>query len=103
MAGNQHQLTPVVGERVVERESGAANARKAREPFLEIPIERGQLLAGIGGRRPVQGHQHASLNLVTEVLILQVAETAASIIEPATSTTEIAACTMSSALRVTEE
>ena len=61
MAGDEHELAPVVGERVVEREPGALHAGQAIEPLLDVAIERRELLRRVGRRRPVQRDQDASL------------------------------------------
>ena len=61
MPGHEDQLAPVVGERVVERESRLLDAGEAVEPLLELAIERGQLSARVGGRRPVERHDDAAV------------------------------------------
>ena len=38
MSGNDNQLTPVVGERVVEREAGSADPGQPVEPLLELSV-----------------------------------------------------------------
>ena len=76
MPGHQDEFAPVVGERIVERESSAANTREPVEPFLQGSIECRELLGSVGGRRPVQGHEHAALNFIAEVLMLEFPEAA---------------------------
>ena len=76
MPSDEHELAPVVGERVVEREICAPHARQAIEPLLEIAIERGQFLRGVGGGWSIQRDQDASSSFETEVLPFEIAEAA---------------------------
>src|SRR5439155_8518304 len=76
MAGDHDEFAPVVGERVIERETGALNAGKTTEMIFELAIERGYLRQRVGGGRPVHVDFHAVLHLVSEVLMLELVEAA---------------------------
>jgi hypothetical protein len=76
MTRNQDQFAPVVGERVVKRESGSLNARQAIEPLLDIAIHRGQLLQRVSRWGAVQLHEDATGNLESKVLALEIAQAA---------------------------
>ncbi len=76
MSFDQNQLAPIVGERVVERQPGAADARQPIEALLEAPIQGRQLRLCIRGGRTVQRDCDATVNPIAEVLLLQFVQTA---------------------------
>src|SRR5207302_40802 len=76
MASDHNEFTPVVGERVIEGQTSALNARETVELPFELAIERGYLRQRVGGGRPVHVHFHAVLHLVSEVLMLELVEAA---------------------------
>src|SRR5438477_4219989 len=76
MAGDHDEFAPVVGERVIERETGALNAWETVELSFELTIERSYLWQRVSSGRPVHVHFHAVLHLVSEVLMLELVEAA---------------------------
>ena len=74
MTGDQDELAPVVGQRVVERQAGALHARQSLEPLFERAVQRRQLRARVAGRRPVRARSGAVPRPVAEVLVLQLAQ-----------------------------
>jgi hypothetical protein len=76
MSRHEHELAPVVGQRVVQRQTCAPYAREACEPLLDDAIQGLELFGGVGGGRPVQLHQDSPLNLEAEVLALEIAQAA---------------------------
>ena len=104
MAGDEDQLAPVVGERVVEREPRALHAGQPIEPLLELAIERRELSARVGRRRPVQRHERRGPAPGSRSPGARAcSRLRASIVAPATSTTDSVACTTSSAVRANDE
>src|SRR5438552_12019131 len=76
MAGDHDEFAPVVGERVIERETGALNAGKTTEMIFELAIERSYLRQRVSSGRPVHVDFHAVLHLEAEVLMLELIEAA---------------------------
>src|SRR5437899_2362500 len=76
MAGDHDEFAPVVGERVIEGQTSALNARETVELSFELTIERGYLRQRVSSGRPVHAHFHAVLHLVSEVLMLELVEAA---------------------------
>ena len=104
MARDEDQLAPVVGERIVEREARSLDARQRVQPLLELAIERLQLAAPCsvaGGRFSDTMTRPATWN--PKSCDSSLSRLRASIVAPATSTTDRVACTTSSAWRVNDE
>ena len=76
MARHVNHFAPVVGQRVVERQTRSPYARQAIEAFFELAVHRCELRLRVRRRRRVQRDDDPSLHLVTEVLPLEVAEAA---------------------------
>src|SRR5208337_4911133 len=76
MPGHVDEFAPVVGERVIERQPASLHSRQAIEAYLELTVERRQLGLSVGGRWIVQLYQHAPLNSVSKVLMLELVEAA---------------------------
>ena len=74
MACNQDQLAPVVSERVVKRESAALDAGQAVEPILDRAVKRRELGRGVSSGWTQKVHQHASLDFVPEILMLELVQ-----------------------------
>src|SRR5438445_7975766 len=76
MASDHDEFAPIVGERVIERETGALNAGKTTEMIFELAIERSYLRQRVSSGRPVHVDFHAVLHLEAEVLMLELVEAA---------------------------
>ena len=77
LARDQDALTPVVRERIVEREARALHTGDPLEPLLEIAVQRGQPVSRDRRGRPSHRHQDPPVALEPEVLPLEIAEAAA--------------------------
>ena len=49
MAGHIDQFAPVIGERVIERQSACPHSRQPIEVFFKLTIEGGEFGLGVGG------------------------------------------------------
>src|SRR5262245_33937219 len=76
MARRKHELAPVVGERVVEREPRTSYAWQPTDSLLHVAIERGELWAGVVRGRSVEIDEDAPANLEPEVLAFEVRQAA---------------------------
>src|SRR5205814_10674019 len=76
MAGDHDEFAPIVGERVIEGQTSALNARETVELSFELTIERGYLRQRVSSGRPVHVDFHAVLHLEAEVLLLELVESA---------------------------
>ena len=76
MASDHDEFAPIVGERVIERETGALNAGKTTEMIFELAIERSYLRQRVSSGRPVHVDFHAVLHLEAEILMLELVEAA---------------------------
>ncbi len=74
MAGDQHELAPVVGERVVECEPCALHARQPSQAIFNVAIQSRELVRRVIRRRTIDLHKHSSWNFEPEVLALKVAQ-----------------------------
>src|SRR5262249_15774934 len=76
MARRKHELAPVGGERVVEREPRTSYAWQPTDSLLHVAIERGELWAGVVRGRSVEIDEDAPANLEPEVLAFEVRQAA---------------------------
>ena len=75
MAGDEDEFAPIVGERVVQRQTRSGHAGKTIESVFNIPVKRRQLRLAVSRRRVIEGHGHTSFDGVPEMLMLQLVET----------------------------
>ncbi len=76
MAGDQNEFAPVIRERVVHGQAGALYSRQTIEAFFKLAIERGQLWPVNNLPADCSGNHDASLDLVSEILVLEFVEAA---------------------------
>src|SRR5438094_9942982 len=76
MTGDHDEFAPIVGERVIEGETSALNARETVELPFELTIERGYLRRRVSSGRAAHVDFHAVLHLEAEILMLELVDAA---------------------------
>ncbi len=74
MTRHHDQFAPVVGKRVIHRQTASLYSGQAIELFFQLPVQCLQLRLRVGRWWSVHIHHHAPLHLISEVLMLQLVQ-----------------------------
>src|SRR5690348_5032245 len=74
MAGDENHLAPIVRERIVKSDAGAANSGNGAEAFLNLAVNRSEFGGRVAALWIVQGNEDAVFHRVAVILSFEVAE-----------------------------
>src|SRR5690242_8859674 len=74
MPRHQDQLTPIVGERVIQRQARSLDSRQTVEACFKAAVKCGQFRLCVSGWGPVHRNDDPVSNLISEILVLQFVE-----------------------------